>query len=207
MSNIAIDPNKMLVEVIVTANSEFSRRDEYRDETFLCVFNDGSVIVSNPVVQHDPTLFVIQCDISSADNIKNTIISDSLSLEYRYSPVTHIGLTLFALKPFDKKDNAFIIDKHSRANITDIMIKQIKIGQQIKLPVCGKLVVNHKPKIHETESDYYLDRQLDIHKDLTIHTTIINTDTTNSDGLTSGSDLSFKIDPKYFLSDINGIFC
>ena len=35
--------------------------------------------------------------------------------------------------------------------ITDIMIKQIKIGQQIKLPVYGKLVVNHEHKIYETE--------------------------------------------------------
>ena len=44
--------NEMLVEIVVVANSDFSRENEYQRETFLCVFNDGSVIVSNLILKH-----------------------------------------------------------------------------------------------------------------------------------------------------------
>ena len=64
------------------------------------------------------------------------------------------------------------------------MIRQIKIGQKMKLPICGKLIVNHKEKTYAREADYYFDKQLDPYKtnNLTMHTTIIGDRSHTSNG-------------------------
>ena len=70
---------------------------------------------------------------------------------------------------------------HSYANVSDVMIRRIKIGQKMKLPMCGKLVVNHKEKRYAREADYYFDKQLDpciqrsLVKEVTQAMEIINT--------------------------------
>ena len=186
-ASFTINPNKMFVEIVVIANSDFAISNDYSNEYFLCVFNDATIILSNKIVQHDNKMFVIQCDISNHTWIKNQILNDSLSNEYMNSPITHVGLTLFALKAMNMKHM-----KHMKSENYNIMRKQIEIGLRLKLPVCGKIVLNHKPKQYKNEKEYYYDINP---SEYDMYTNINISDIDNN-----------KNKPKYFLSGATEVY-
>ena len=200
-SNAIFTINKysMLIEIIIVGNSDLSQKGDYQGEFFLCVFNDGNVVLSNRLTQHNSFMFVIQCDISNRKSLIDKILDDSVGIDddnYNDQVTTNVGLTVFSLKTIHDWD------KHT-------MKRQFQISKRIQMPVCGKIVVNQKPKIYDSEIEYYRDFKTNenYNHELNIHSTLHYISTKNDyiDDSTSSNLECYNITPKYFLSALTGM--
>ena len=226
-----IGSKSMVIEVTVTANMEIvyvkglenaaSKQKISQVNSiynrFLCVFNDGSVVLSKIRRAGTVHFFVIECDITNNINLKYAIYtqtyqnlhanpnpnSDSNSYVNSYLNrnglnfddfTTNIGLTLFGLHP--KKTRHDLINEYS-------------VGMNIQLPVCGHIEINRKPKVYQTEYDYHFDTN-SLQLPTKIHSSIrFEKSNSNSNSNSNGKmrDLNDKenLEFEHFVSAANAI--
>ena len=136
------DLERTIVEVVLVQNKANitgteNKVGELHNTRVLCVFNDGTTILSRNIVRwFSKAPVVIQCDITYHKKLKRQVmIQNTKNRNY-----TRIGLALFSLKI--KPDN-------------DTLHKQFEISKRVVLPVCTQLLVNHKSSIYKSEIEYY----------------------------------------------------
>ena len=145
----------LVLEIVIIGNSAesiqktFRQSDRASDYTnrFLCVFSDGTVILSLSRLQGAHYGFVIQCDISKSENLKQKILDQvskfsnlNGSNASEQQKITNIGVTLFSL---DLKQSQ-----------TSLMVEYL-VSANVQLPVCAYVEANRRPKIYTSEFDYH----------------------------------------------------
>ena len=129
---------------------------------FLCVFNDGTVILSKPMKRRYgfTVLFIIECDLNTNNTIATTNNATKVAIlkqkifeqwnqrsknitqqqaEQEQMFTTNIGLTLFSLGP-----------KGSHVEL----INEFLISSNIQLPICSGITVNNQPQVFASEKQY-----------------------------------------------------
>ena len=152
----------MIIEIVVSRNVKLKESNDNThdpsslisdpDNRFLCVFSDGTTVISTQFPKVTSNLgFVIQCDITDKlllkyslyqqtyDQTASDTSGSSASTSINDRILTNIGVSVFSLHP-----------KHN----TSSLINEYIVSMNVKLPVCGAMEVNRAPKIWESESDY-----------------------------------------------------
>ena len=149
-----IKSKTMIIEIVISSNHHMTHLQRNKtsinvsnmSNRFLCVFSDGSTIISEPRIEGFFHYFVIQCNITNNNQLKHKIYKQTLSklkMEKKSNSqfMSNIGLTLFSLHPkFGIKD----------------LLNEYAISMNVQLPVCGITQINRKPRLYQSEKDYHL---------------------------------------------------
>ena len=145
INDILINRGYNTVVKILISRNNMDKLARFNFPYFLCVFNDGTVVISNPIrksrVQSAFAYeFLIVCDISKSTSLVSKLLHPKLLKLQKISFETNIGVTLFGLQ-----------SKNSDIEL----LNEYLVAMHVQIPVCRVYEINRKPQIYQSEWEYH----------------------------------------------------